>query len=33
MDHNDCIDCQWFYIGDYILNKLYDLGVRNVDII
>ena len=32
MDNKDYIDCQWFYIGDYILNSLHRLGITDVNI-
>jgi len=30
MDNKDYIDCQWFYIGDYVLNSLYRLGITDI---
>ncbi|ORX81966.1 Thiamin diphosphate-binding protein [Anaeromyces robustus] len=30
MNNTDYIDCQWYYIGNYILNKLHSIGIKNI---
>ncbi|ORX46355.1 Thiamin diphosphate-binding protein [Piromyces finnis] len=28
--HSDCMDYQWFFLGDYILQQLTHLGIKNI---